>query len=107
MSSQQPDRNFNREIEEILEKAEKRVEELKDLRRNEIRPWEKERLFRSIKELEEGRYSPRRHLTNKLTDLEAEIKRLFSEIVFSSSMALLVCVLFGWLLWMLSTHSPS
>ena len=99
MKDSASEQNFNREIEMILDRAEQRIGELKELRQRMLHPWEKKSLFEQLSRLEKDGSWSKRSIKRKLGELEKSIRRLYIDFAVTFSLMLTMTVIFAWILW--------
>jgi hypothetical protein len=90
--------NFNRELDRMLDRSAKRVEELRDLNRP-LRPWEIERFKDRLAKLEAQLTWDKTSAERRLVALEKELRTVYWMFGFVLVILLLMCTLLGVELW--------
>jgi hypothetical protein len=88
--------NFNREIDQLLVRAEQRVRELRQLNRTFIYPWEKQEIDRRLKQLENDEVWDKKRIESRLESLEERVRSLlifFTIILFLVIIFVSICLL--------------
>lgn len=90
--------NFNRELDRMLDRSAKRVEELRELNRP-LRPWEVERFKDRLTRLEAQLTWDKTSAEQRLIALKKELRTVYWLFGFVLLILLLMCALLGVELW--------